>query len=125
MSRFRFLLSALLASVLLACASAPGGGSASTSGPITAEEIASANVPNAYEAVSRLRNAWFRDRSGGGAVTPAPLVFVGETRQINGVSDLRNFRAQEIAEIRFVRGAEAVNRWGMDGRGGAIFVVLR
>ena len=125
MPRLRLLASSLLASVLLACASAPGAGSTNATGPITAEEIAAANVPNAYEAVSRLRNAWFRDRSGGGSETRAPLVFVGETRQINGVDDLRNFRAQEIAEIRFVRGADAVSRWGMDGRGGAIFVVLR
>ena len=125
MTRFRLLLSTLFASVLLACASASGAGTTNAAGPITAEEIASANVPNAYEAVSRLRNAWFRDRSGGGAVTPAPLVFLGETRQINGLADLRNIRAQEITEIRFIRGADAVGRGGMEGRGGAIVVTVR
>ena len=124
MTRLRLFLSALVASVLLACASAPGAGTTNVAGPITAEEIATANVPNAYEAVSRLRNAWFRDRSGGGA-GQAPLVFFGETRQINGVADLRNIRAQEITEIRFIRGADAVGRWGMEGRGGAIMVTLR
>jgi hypothetical protein len=122
MLRLRSLLAIVFVLALSACASAGGGGAGGAGkGPITAEEIATANVPTAYEAVNRLRNAWFRDRVTG----EAPLVYLDSRRQLNGVSSLRDVRAHEIAEIQFVPGNEAVNRWGLEAKSGAIVVLLR
>ena len=123
MLRIRTLFTLLLtAAVLAACASTPGGGSSRTAkGPITAEEIATANVPSAYEAVNRLRNVWLRDRATG----EAPLVYLDSRRQMNGIGALRDIRAHEIAEIQFVPGSEAVSRWGLEAKAGAIVVLLK
>ena len=122
MLRIPALFAVLFASATLACASTQGGGSArSAKGPITAEEISTANVPSAYEAVNRLRNVWLRDRATG----EAPLVYLDSRRQMNGIGALRDIRAHEIAEIQFVPSNEAVSRWGLEAKAGAIVVLLR
>ena len=122
MLRIRSLLAAAFTFVTIACASAPGagaGGGGAGKGPITAEEVVTANVPNAYEAVSRLRLSWLRDRATGAT----PLVYLGTQRQVEGVGALRSIRAGEIGEIQFVARDAAVARWGLEAQGGAIVVV--
>ena len=122
MSRFRSLLAMLLMTGALACASTPGAGAGGArTEPITAEELAAANVPNAYEAVSRLRQTWFRDRATGAP----PVVYLANQRQQGGVGALRGISAREIAEIQYIPNREAVARWGLEAQGGAIIVVLK
>lgn len=121
---FRWLTLLAIPFFALACATASGGGSGSDDSAknvLTAEQIEAARVPTAYDAVDRLRRVWFRDRATGAAVS----VYMDNQRLQNGAEALRDIRAEEVAELQYLNGTDAVLRWGADARGGAIIVVRK
>ncbi len=104
---------------IAACASTPKtGAEAAASNQLTAAEITKANVPTAYEAVDRLRRRWFRDMTGEGEVT----VYLNNQKQEGGKEYLRQIPAQDVASLQYLKGSDAVMRFGQDARGGAIII---
>jgi len=128
---FRILRASILALVLLAAGCATSGGSgvagasadtkeSQESSPVmTADEIQQADLPNAWELVSRLRRPWLRqDKITGKAVR----VYM-EQRDIGGAEVLRNIPASEVAELRFFDSEAAINRWGQSVESSVIEVI--
>jgi hypothetical protein len=115
--RFPKLILASLTFALAACASTPKGAD-STSNTLTAAEITKANVPTAYEAVDRLRRRWFRDLTGEGEVQ----VYLNNQKLDGGKDALRQIPAQDVASLEYLKGTDAVMRFGQDAKGGAIIV---
>jgi len=108
---------------LAACATA-GGSKASTSNnqaPITAQEISTANLPDGYALVDRLRRTWFRNDAGTGAAVSVYM----DQQNLGGSSALRDIPTAQIAELRFLPSPEAIQQFGQDAKGGAIVVVRR
>lgn len=131
MHHFRILRANALALVLLfaGCASSGGAGAADASADakasadspfvITATEIQEANLPNAYELVSRLRRPWLRqDR-----ITGKEVRVYMEQRDIGGAEALRNIPAADVAELRFYDSDAAMKRWGQTVESSVIEVV--
>lgn len=115
---------------LAACASASGGGTAATGASataspnrITADEIAKADVATAYDAVYQLHRPWFRDMSAG--ASGAVFVYVDNREMTEGVSALRQIPSHEVANIDYLKSADAVLRFGTRARGGAIIVTRK
>ena len=104
-----------------ACASTPKTGGDSASNTITADQIAAANVPTAYDAVDRLHRAWFRDLTGTGDV----VVYLNNQKQDGGKEALRNIPASEVQTLEYLRGSDAQMRFGQDAAGGAIIVTRK
>ncbi|HEX9755762.1 MAG TPA: hypothetical protein VGA42_08635 [Gemmatimonadales bacterium] len=101
---------------------------------ITAEEIAEKpQLKNAYELIRNLRPQFLRVRiSGDASITQRdpygsgkvePAVYLDDTRIPTGVDELRNIASSEILEIRHMRGADALARYGTGHEHGAIFVI--
>ena len=126
------LVAICLTVVLSACATSGGTGGSATSANssasradaprITAQEIAEANLPTAYDVVDRLRRPWLRRSGAGGEV----VVYMDE-RNIGGAAELRNIPATTVAELQYVTHEDAVRRWGggMGGIRGGVIVVIR
>ena len=118
--RFSKLLFASLSFfALTACASTPktGAENAGATTTLSAEEITKANVPTAYEAVDRLRRRWFKDMTGEGEVT----IYMNNQKQ-GDKEYLRQIPAQDIASLQYLKGSDAVMRFGQDAKGGAIII---
>jgi hypothetical protein len=127
---------ALVSAVALACASGGGTNELDTPGPtpdaaatqesgdqsrITAAEIAEANLPNAYELVSRLRRPWLRRD----ALTGGEVVVYMDEQNVGGVEKLRDIPAVEVAELQYLPNDAAVRRWGAAITGSVIIVERR
>jgi hypothetical protein len=127
---------ALVSAVALACASGGGTNELDTPGPasdaaatqesgdqsrITAAEIAEANLPNAYELVSRLRRPWLRRD----ALTGGEVVVYMDEQNLGGVEKLRDIPAVEVAELQYLPNDAAVRRWGAAITGSVIIVERR
>ena len=119
--RFPKILLAALTFAVAACATTPQGPSESDTAyyTLTSVEIEKANVPTAYEAVDRLRRKWFRDMTGQGDV----VVYMNNQKlNTGGKEELRQIPAQDIASLEYLKGSDAVMRFGQDAKGGAIIV---
>jgi hypothetical protein len=116
-----------LSFTLAACASASQAGSAGTSNQsanrITADEIATANVATAYDAIYSLHRTWFRDMSAG--ASGEVFVYVDSRAIDEGKEGLRQIPAGAVATIDYLKSADAVLRFGPRARGGAIIVVRK
>jgi hypothetical protein len=91
------------------------------------DEIQTAAVATAYQAVARLRPEWLQRRGrisvrdpGAGAV----VVYLNGMRQ-GGVSALDAIAADNILDMEYLSGQEATTRFGTGHGGGAILVHLR
>lgn len=107
-----------------ACATsgAPGAGGGDVERDrLTTEQIAAANLPNAYELVNRLRRAWLRDDP----VTAGPVVVYMDDQQLGGAERLREIPAVSVAELHYVSNQDAVMRWSQAIEGSVIVVVPR
>ena len=118
-----------LSIALTACASAGQAGSAGSTDAnathITADEIAKADVPTAYDAVYQLHRTWFRDMSAG--ASGEVFVYV-DNRAVDagqGKDELRKIPAGEVARIDYLKASDAVLRFGPRATGGAIIVVRK
>ncbi|HET7551326.1 MAG TPA: hypothetical protein VFK04_08545 [Gemmatimonadaceae bacterium] len=114
---------AFLSFFLAACATAgaSGASSSNTQAPITAQEISSANLPDAYALVDRLRRTWFRNDPGTGEAVSVYM----DQQKLGGTSALRDIPTVQIAELRFLPSADAIQQFGPDAKGGAIVVVRK
>jgi hypothetical protein len=123
----RIVLLALASTMLAAgCASRQRGG-APTGQPnvITQEEIAAARVTNAFDAVTRLRPNFFRDRGRAsilGRDQRAPILYVDEQR-VGDLARMRELDATLVWEIRYFGATESQQKWGNGHAGGVIQVL--
>ena len=90
---------------------------------ITAVEIQQANVATAYEAVDRLRHAWFGDPYD--VAYREVKVYADPNVELGAKDALRDILANDVVEIRYLTAAQAMARFGPDACGGAIVVVRR
>ena len=114
----------LIGLFLFVTACASGGGSGSTApgsdrNLISAEELAPLSTDDVYQAIRRLRANWLVGRGGS-----APKVFIDGSDR-GGPDILRDFRANEVREIRFVPSADATMRYGTGYSGGIIEVFMK
>lgn len=100
-----------------------GSASVAKSDPsrLTSDDIAAANLPNAYELVNRLRRPWLRRD----AVTGAEVAVYMDDQRIGGAEKLRDIPTVQVGELRFLPNLEAVRRWGSEVTGSVILVVRR
>ena len=122
------LLAAFLVVVLGACASGgQAGGPRRGSGDVlTAEEMQPWGAQDLYVVVQRLRPRWLQVRE---AVTtqghmPLSLVIDG-SRQEGSVELLRNMRASDVEEIRFMNSRDATTQYGLAMMSGALIITTR
>ncbi len=127
----------LLAALVNACASskpAPPSGAAPAAtrssrgerGVITAQELASSNALNLFEAVQVLRPSFLVERgvtSIRNAEVTQRWVYVEHTR-MGGISELRRIPIMGVTSVRFYTGPEATQLWGLNHSGGVIQVML-
>ena len=114
---------------------------------ITAAEIESSKSNNLYDAITKLRPDFLRQRTGsvsavampsggppaatssstGTAISKAQVpvrVYENDTR-LSGIEDLRQVPMSTVIEVRFIPGPQAGVRYGTDHTGGVILVKTR
>jgi len=113
---------------LSACAAATSGSRPNLTGAgrdvLTAAEIVSSRVTDAYQAVVQLRPEFLRRR--GGTVTmsfnvPTVVVYLDDL-PYGTVESLRTIPLERVRLIRYIAAAEADLRWGGTHTAGAILV---
>src|SRR3954462_1864490 len=129
MSRKQFLFVAFLAA--LACTPPPGQMDPVKGhreyNVLTAEEIESLNVVNAYEAISKSRPQFLRSRGKSTTKTNSvdrALVFMDGV-PYGDINSLRGVSVQQITLIQFYPGSNAVTRFGSQYGAGVIEVRTR
>jgi hypothetical protein len=91
---------------------------------LSRDEIATAPVTNAYEAVDRLRPRFLRPHATGGRpATALATVFIDGVRR-GEPEILRSVAVNSVMEIRYLTAADATTRYGLDIPGGVIDVRL-
>jgi outer membrane cobalamin receptor len=93
---------------------------------ISRAQIETMNATDAYDVVQRIRPEFLRQRGASSIQGGSQLavVYVDGVRR-GGPEALRQLRATEVEEIRFVSGTDATTRYGTDHGGGAIEVRSR
>lgn len=129
----KLLVAMLFAAATVAgCASAASIGSSRDPNRISADEIATAQVTDAYELVERLRPQWLRARPITQSTSQASMggghgeivVFMNGARY-GGVESLRQIAPESIGTIRYLGPGEVQREFtGQSGRGvvGAIMI---
>jgi len=119
---------ALVGLSLTACAAATSGARSNLTAAgrdvLTAAEIVTSRVTDAYQAVVQLRPEFLRRR--GGTVTmsfnaPTVVVYLDEL-PYGTVESLRSIPLERVRLIRYIPAAEADLRWGGTHSAGAILV---
>ena len=119
----------LVAATTLACASGGAGGSGvrRDSMTITADEIAASHETNAYDAVSRLRPLFLKSRGrttlNSGASDYATVFVDGQA--YGDLNSLKGIISQQIKQIHYYNGPDAVTKFGMQYGSGVIAVDTR
>lgn len=118
-------LSIFISLAVVACASANNPGRPMRDpNLLTKEEIATAHVSNAYDAISALRPSFLRYRGQttiSGSDTGYPRVYLD--RQAYGdLASLKSLEVGSIRAIRYYNAAEAATRFGLGNASGAIEV---
>ena len=119
----RAVLGLFVIAGLAACASGGGGGDGAPrrrANVITYEELVDIDVTDAFQAVQRLRPAWFRTRTG-----TMPAVFLNGTDQGIGVERLRTILVTEVETLTNLSASDATTRFGTGYLNGAILVETR
>jgi hypothetical protein len=91
---------------------------------ITIDQIQERGFNNAYDAVEGLRATWLTERPDGLAAERHIQAYLDNSR-LGGVQMLRQITTSQIASIRYIDAATAINRWGVDHGMGVIMVVSR
>jgi hypothetical protein len=122
----RFMsLAGLVATVVLACAPPATAHSGRDANVITKEEIASVQVANLYDVVTRLRPNFLANRGQStlrGADNGYPKVYLDRS-PLGDIQALKTLSPNGIREIRYYNGAEASSKFGLDNTSGAIEVL--
>jgi len=117
------LLAPVMVALATACASGgqQAGPSRSSRDVITAEELQTIDVSDAYAAIQRLRNTWLRPRTTSGS----PIAVFIDGVRAGEVDRLRQIPIITIRELRFIDPSDATTRWGTGYTNGAIMVITR
>ena len=118
------VVSMLLTSGLACGARHAGGGERVDRNVITQEQITANGYRTAYEAVEALKPAWLITRPDGLATQREVQVYLDNSR-LGGIETLRPIAASQVAQIRYIDAATAINRWGVDHGQGVIMVIAR
>lgn len=125
----RCLLSLAVVLLLSACTSAQGSGAPRQSrdmSVLSGEELVTQPGSNLYEQIRRMRPNWLRVR-GQTSLQPGGVgivVYSDGVRQ-GGLSVLRDYLVESVEMVRYLSGAEASSRFGLDHQHGAILVTTR
>lgn len=121
----RTLLLAALTAALSAACQTPGGQQPTRRldrTVITRDEMLSAHYSNVYDAVVATHSSWLTPRAPDSFLLPSVVwVYVDGTR-LGGVETLRSFQPQMVNSVRFIDGAAATSRWGVDNSSGVIHI---
>lgn len=126
--RFHTLILVLIPAAFLACASGPragdDGGSDANANRITAEQIARVEARTAYDVIDRLHRTWWRDLS---AESGTVVVYWNNNQKIEDGSRevLRQIPSNDVVLLERVKSADAIARFGLEAKGGAIVVTRR
>lgn len=110
-----------------ACAHVPVADQSSAPNVITADQIATTQATNAYEAVQKLQPNFLVTRGPTsllGTSSATPNVYLDDVRY-GSMPSLRQIPAQSIATIRMYRAWEATTKFGTGNMGGVIEVVTK
>lgn len=122
MRKLRLLAPAMAIFVVACAAGGQGAGQPRSSRDvITAEELQTIQVSDAYAAVQRLRSAWLRPRSGGGS----PIAVFVDGVRAGDLDMLRQIPVITVRELRFIDPSDATTRWGTGYTNGAIMVLTQ
>jgi len=109
---------------LAACSQQPASGTTKVAPKnrnlITADEIATINVSDAYEVVDRLRPTFLSAR---GALTP-PVTYV-DGLPFGDLQSLHRIQPSSVASIQYLDPMMATQRYGKAAGGGAILVTTK
>jgi hypothetical protein len=117
----------LLGLILLSSGTACGArqpGTRTDRSVITVEQIEEGGFRNAYDAVEALRRTWLIERPDGLTAQREIQVYLDNSR-MGGVQTLRQIATAQIASIRYIDAATAINRWGVDHGLGVIMVISK
>lgn len=90
---------------------------------IAAEEIASVDVPTAYDLIRRLRPEFLRPRGVSGVRgSISPSIYINGIKAPDGLQQLQNINREDVLEIRWLSATDATTRFGTGNSGGAIMV---
>lgn len=119
-------LTLLLASCATAGTAGMAGGG-SSSGALTAQDLAASSQEDLYTALQHLRPLWLQVRGGKGSLQEAATlsVFVDGLQQQEGVQFLRTLRTVDVQEVRYLTATEATTRYGTNMTGGALEIVTK
>ena len=92
---------------------------------ISAEEIQSTHIQNAYDAVRRLRPRWLEARGVTSFQKQLGVALVVEGVHVGDVSHLRDYDTSDISELKFLSAPEATQLYGIDHTAGAIQLFLK
>ena len=122
------LVAVALCAGLASCVSG-GASTGGTRGPadrITAEELDQWASQDLFTLVQRLRPRWMQVRA---PVTaqgrPTIAIILDGVRQQGSLELLRNFKASDVAELRFINSRDATTRFGTDMMAGAIAITTK
>lgn len=118
------VLAASLLAVTIGCASTGPERPRRDRNVISAEEIAAAQVTNAFDAVRRLRPHFLQSRGPSSIQTPGadqPVVYMNGMR-VGSPETLDTIRANEIETITYISPSDATTRYGTGHAGGVIEV---
>jgi hypothetical protein len=83
---------------------------------LTAEDLVSAEAANLHDAVDKLRPKWM---TGGRAGNVAMILFNDAPATKD---DLKNTLTETIAQVRYIRGDQAVGKWGDGAKYGILLI---
>ena len=112
----------LLVALTLACGAHSAGGPRADRNVITQQQMLEGRFANLYDAVKSLRPNWLQPRGADGMHVPSEVWVYFDEARLGGVETLRQLEPTAVASARFVDGASAQGRWGMDHNAGAIAV---
>jgi hypothetical protein len=121
----RQLLFVVIVATVTGCGARQGaGGTGGDRSVITFEQLQEGGYRNALEAVEALRRTWLVERPDGITTQREVQVYLDHSR-LGGVQSLRQVSTSDIASIRYIDAATAINRWGVDHSQGVIMIVTR
>ena len=124
----RTVLCVALPMLALACALPPGGSSAAPAASptlITSEELQATDQTNLYDAITRVRPAFFAIRGRISILHEPPSMVVIENRQVlGGLEQLRSIDARHVRGVRRLSAAEVYQMTGRSVSSGGVEVVF-
>ncbi|HSW27947.1 MAG TPA: hypothetical protein VLH75_00520 [Longimicrobiales bacterium] len=126
--RLAVLTALALTSALTACASnaAVGGAGRSRDAPIPAEELEKWSEQDLFTVIQRLRPAWFQSRAAYTGIGRQEIsVILDGVIQHEGYDLLRNLRAGDTREVRYMGAGDATTLYGTGMSAGAILVFTK